>query len=126
MPKAVPIKQGRLDEGGGYRRTHDPGVSAQRSVANQVDQYMFLGIEMDDNVSSAELGLTGEEAEAIRKMRPDVHEIAQGEEAKKDRTCSHCASTISIASHNCRYVLYPPHIGPRGGQEDRYHWCNSV
>lgn len=115
MPKAAPIKWGRWEEGGSYPETNDPGGSEQRSVAVQVDQYLLFDIAMDDDISSAKLGLTGEEAETIREMRPDIRRIAQGEEAKKYRACSCWTSIISIASRNHRHVLYPPHVGPRCG-----------
>ena len=39
---------------------------------------------MDEDLSSAKLGLTGEDLELIREMEPDILEIAQGEEDERD------------------------------------------
>jgi hypothetical protein len=86
MPKTAPIKRG----GGDHPQIHNRGATTRRTVTEQVDQWLLSGVEMDEDVSHAKLGLLGEEAESIREMRPDILEIAQGEEDKKDhRACSH-------------------------------------
>lgn len=92
MPKQATTskKNLRQQEGPGSSHIQVRGTPRQqrRSVREQVDEYLHFGTEMDENISSAKLGLTREEAEAVREMRPDILEMAQGEQEKKDNRAS--------------------------------------
>jgi hypothetical protein len=43
-----------------------------RTITQQVDQYLIYGIEMDEDISRAPLGLRGDEAEAFYKMKKSI------------------------------------------------------
>ena len=116
------MKQER--QGGDHHQIHNQGVPVCRTVAEQVDQYLLFDVEMDEDISSTKLGLAGEEAESIQEMQPDILEIAQGEEDYC--ACSCCVLTVSIISHNYRFVLHPPYIWFGGCQEDCCYQNNNI
>ena len=77
MPKFVSTKERRQSVGGDHPGTHNQG----RTVAKQVDQLAF-GVDFDDDISSAKLGLTRDEMESFREMRPAILSAAEEEEDK--------------------------------------------
>ena len=119
MPKTTSTR-------GGHPWSHNRDNAINWLVAKQVDQFLLWGIEMDDDMSSATLGLTGEEAEAVQEMQPDILKIAQGEEKKKCCAQTYYALTMSIGSHSCRIFLYPPSIGFGDHQEDCHHQIDHI
>lgn len=59
-----------------------------RTVAQQVDQYFLHGIEFDEDISRAPLGLKGDEVDTVQEMRPDFLGTTQGQEGIKDHRAS--------------------------------------